>query len=195
MHRFRLPLALAAGAAFFAGAAEATTVFTFSGTFKPATTASFTQMLGSGSFDGSFTLAGTGFPTSGTTNFQAFTLNLRDSTGTVRLTLTKGQNGAAGYISPNYVQYYGGTIIYFYDTTTDYLQLVVPTGFGGTGAVLANGSSYAQIAPQNQATVAAGTVTALPDPTSWMTMTLGFGLVGAGLRRRAAAPGTVAAGA
>ncbi len=176
------------GTAFVAGPAEATTVFTFSGTFRPATTASFTQMLGSGSFDGSFTLAGNGFPASGTTNFQSFTLTLRDSTGASRLSLTKGLNGASGYTSYDYASLYGGTRIYFYDTTTDYLQLVVPSNFSGTGAVLTNGYSYAQIAPQNQATVAAGTVTAVPEPASWAMMIVGFGLAGSALRRRGTRP-------
>lgn len=174
-------LAIALAAATPAMAAQ---TYRFSGTFAPATGASYTALLGGGSFDGFFTFASNAFPTADGTSFQAFSLNLRDASGKVLFTLTSGKGTAGGYLGTSYVSIYGGTRIYFYDAVQDYLQLVVPTGFGGTGAVLANGYSYAQIAPQNQATVNAGMVTAVPEPAAWGMMVVGFGTLGAALRRR-----------
>ena len=161
--------------------------FIFSGTFKPANGASYTALLGSGSFDGYFTIAPSSFPASGTTTITAFSFNLRDNSGAILKTLTKGLDGASGFISSAYVGFYGGTVINFQDPAVNYLQLVVPTGFLGTGSVLANGYSYAQIAPQNQATVAAGMISAVPEPTTWAMMIFGFGLMGVAMRRRSRA--------
>lgn len=166
--------------------AMAAQTYRFSGTFAPATGASYTAVLGSGSFDGFFSFASNTFPTTDGTSFQSFSLNLRDASGAVLLSLTSGVGTAGGYLGTSYVSIYGGTRIYFYDALQDYLQLVVPTGFGGTGAVLTNGYSYAQIAPQNQATVNAGFVTAVPEPATWAMMVAGFGTLGAALRRRKA---------
>lgn len=164
--------------------ASAAQTYRFSGTFAPATGASYTALLGGGSFDGIFTFASNTFPTADGTRFQSFSLNLRDASGKVLLTLKSGVGTASGYLSTSYSSIYGGSQIYFYDAKDDYLQLVVPTGFSGTGAVLANGSSYAQIAPQNQATINAGMVVALPEPATWGMMVVGFGALGAVLRRR-----------
>ena len=167
----------------FAGTAQAAD-FLFSGAFSPTTGSSQTMLLSNGSFDGYFTIAPTTFPGAGTTTITAFSFNLRDQSGAILKTLTKGSGGASGYISSAYAAIYGGTVINFQDTASDYLQLVVPTGFAGTGAVLANGYSYAQIAPQNQARVAAGAVTALPETATWAMMLTGFGMIGAAIRRR-----------
>lgn len=175
-----LALAIAMANATPALAAQ---VYRFSGTFAPATTATSTTLLGGGSFDGTFAFASNNFPTADGTNFQSFSLNLRNAAGTILFTLTSGVGTAGGYIGTSYAATYGGTRIYFYDATQDYLQLVVPTGFGGTGAVLANGSSYAQIAPRNQARVNAGIIVALPEPATWAMMVIGFGALGATLRR------------
>lgn len=175
--------ACAFGALAAATPALAGPEYRFSGTFLPTTGTPFTQLLGSGSFDGSYTLSDGAFPTSGIGFFDSFSLNLRDSTGAILFTLTQGIGTAGGYINTDVAQYYGGTTIYFYDAAQSYLQLVVPTGFGGTGAVLANGYSYAQIAPQNQATVVSGVI-GVPEPTAWGLMIGGFGVMGAALRSR-----------
>lgn len=174
--------ACALGAVAAATPALADPEYRFSGTFLPATGTDFTELLGGGSFDGSYTLSGA-FPTDGVGYFDSFTLNLRDSTGAILLTLTKGIGTANGYINTGYAYIYGGTTIQFSDATQDYLQLVVPAGFGGTGAVLANGYSYAQIAPQNQATVASATIS-VPEPAAWGLMIAGFGAMGMALRSR-----------
>lgn len=178
-----LMVAAAALATAVPAAAEAA-VFVFSGTFTPATGASFTTLLGSGSFDGYFNADANAFSQTETTFISAFSVNLRNKSGDILKTLTQNVDGASAYVSPDYVSYYGGTIVNFQDRGSNYLQLVVPTNFSGRGAVLANGSSYAQIAPQNQATVAAGTITALPEAGTWAMMIAGFGLTGAALRRR-----------
>lgn len=176
-----MALAIACATATPASAAQ---TYRFSGTFAPATGASFTELLGGGSFDGVFTFASNAFPTADGTNFQSFSLNLRNAAGNILFTLRSGVGTAGGYLGTSYASIYGGTRIYFYDATQDYLQLVVPTGFGGTGAVLANGYSYAQIAPQNQAKVNAGVVTAIPEASTWGMMVVGFGALGAVVRRR-----------
>jgi hypothetical protein len=178
-------VACAVGALAAATPALAGPEFHFSGTFLPSTGASFTELLGGGSFDGSYTLSDSAFPASGVGFFDAFSLNLRDSAGTILFTLTKGVGTAGGYINADVAQYYGGTTIYFYDAAQSYLQLVVPTNFSGTGAVLANGYSYAQIAPQNQATVASGVI-GVPEPAAWGLMIGGFGAMGMALRARRA---------
>lgn len=157
--------------------------FHFSGTFLPSTGTSFTQLLGGGSFDGSYTLADSSFPTSGVGFFDAFTLNLRDSGGTILFSLTKGVGTAGGYINTGNAGIYGGTTILFYDAAQSYLQLVVPANFGGTGAILPNGYSYAQIAPQNQATIGSGVI-GVPEPAAWGLMIGGFAAMGMALRSR-----------
>ncbi|MHA6718271.1 PEP-CTERM sorting domain-containing protein [Sphingomonas sp. RS6] len=162
--------------------ADAQTEYRFHGTFRPATGAAFTAMLGDGSFDGHYSLADP-FPTSGVAYFLDYTVNIRDADGAILLTLSQGSNGAYGYINTGVAQYYGGTSIYFYDLSQNYLQLIVPTGFGGTGDVLANGYSYAQIAPQNQATVMSGVI-GVPEPGLWGLMLAGIGMAGAAMRVR-----------
>lgn len=173
----------ALGALAAATPALADTEYRFSGSFLPSTGTDFTELLGGGSFDGSYTLSDGAFPTSGIGYFDSFTLNLRDSAGAILLTLTKGIGTASGYINTGNAAIYGGTTILFSDATSDYLQLVVPTGFGGTGAVLANGYSYAQIAPQNQATIASAVI-GVPEPAAWGLMLGGFGAMGMALRSR-----------
>ncbi|WP_213982662.1 PEPxxWA-CTERM sorting domain-containing protein [Sphingomonas sp. dw_22] len=175
--------ACAIGALAAATPALAGPEYRFSGTFLPSTGTSFSELLGGGSFDGSYSLAGSAFPTSGIGYFDSFSLNLRDSTGAILLTLTQGVGTAGGYINTGYASIYGGTTLLFSDATSDYLQLVVPTGFGGTGAVLANGYSYAQIAPQNQAIIGSGVIS-VPEPAAWGLMLGGFGAMGMALRSR-----------
>lgn len=175
--------ACAIGALATASPALAGPEFRFSGTFLPSTGTPFTELLGGGSFDGSYTLVDDGFPSSGVGFFDSFSLNLRDSAGTILFTLTKGAGTAGGYINTDVAQYYGGTTILFYDAAQSYLQLVVPTGFGGTGAILANGYSYAQIAPQNQATIGSGVI-GVPEPAAWGLMIGGLGAMGMALRAR-----------
>ena len=175
--------ACAIGALASATPALAGPEYHFSGSFLPSTGTSFTELLGGGSFDGSYTLVDGSFPASGLGFFDSFSLNLRDSAGTILLSLTKGVGTAGGYINTGNASIYGGTTILFYDAAQSYLQLVVPTGFGGTGSILANGYSYAQIAPQNQATIGSGVI-GVPEPAAWGLMLGGFGAMGLALRAR-----------
>jgi hypothetical protein len=155
------------------------TEYRFNGSFLPAATA-----LGGGSFDGTYTLTGNVFPTTGVGFFDSFTVNLRDSAGNILLTIAKGVNDGNGYINTASAPYYGGVPIYFYDQLgANYLQLIAPVGFDGMGEVSANGSSYALIAPSDWGTVGSGVI-GVPEPAAWGLMLGGFGLLGGALRAR-----------
>lgn len=186
MKKFLLA-ASAIGSVIAAVPALAQTEYHFSGSFAEATGTSFTALLGGGSFDGSYTLTGDVFPTSGVGYFDSFTVNLRDAAGDILLTMMRDLNQGWGYINTAATPYYGGVPIYFYDQAgADYLQLIVPVGFSGTGTVLtALGTSYAQIAPQNQATVTSGVI-GVPEPAAWGLLIGGFGMLGTALRARRA---------
>ncbi len=185
---FSIIFALCLGCA--ATAASANVLYDLSGTFRPATSASSTTVLGGGSFDGTITLPGSAFPTHGTTAFVSFVVNLRNSAGAIVDTIRSGVSGGGGYVSDGYVAYYGGTVLEFYDSLNDYLQLVVATGFAGSGAVLTNGYSYAQAAPSNQATAATGTIgpratlRAVAEPSTVSLTAFGSALLLWLLRRR-----------
>lgn len=187
-----LPSVVALCVASAASTASANVVYDLSGTFRPATTSGYTTVLGGGSFDGTFTLPGSAFPTRGSTSFASFIVNLRDGTGRIVDTIRSGVSGGGGYVSDAYVSYYGGTILEFYDTLDDDLQLVVASGFTGNGGVLSNGYSYAQAAPSNQATVGNGIVSphasvrAVAEPSTVSLAAFGSALLLRLFRRRRA---------
>lgn len=169
----------------------AAVTYDLSGTFKPNDGASFRVLLGGGSFDGSFVLAGSTFPTSGTVNFVSYTINLRDSTGAVVNTISQAAGAAAsGYFSYSAASSYGGPVLNFYlaagGVSQNSLFLVVPNGFNGTGGIVAGSASSAKVGSQQAIVTSASIaphVAAVPEPASWGMMVIGFGAVGAWSRR------------
>lgn len=183
------------------GPAFAAVTYDLSGSFKPSDGASFRSLLGGGSFDGTFVLSNATFPAAGTTNFVSYTINLRNSAGTVIAVLSQAPGGAnGGYISASSSTqaFYGGTGINFYEAVNGLfvknLFLVVPVGFAGTGGIVPGSSSTAGVRQgtvQQEATVLnasimprAVTAPAVPEPASWAIMLTGLGLAGANLRSR-----------
>lgn len=155
------------------------------GAFNPPDGASFRTLLGGGSFDGTFVLPGSNFPTSGTTSFTSYTINLRNRAGAMVEVLTQG---SGGYVSTSYASTYGGTVLNFYElvgsSIQNYLFLVVPTGFNGNGSVLASPSIAAVGTQQSGVASARIATTPLPEPATWAMLVLGFGAVGAARRGR-----------
>ena len=181
----KLLVLLALSAAPVTPVAAAVT-YDLAGAFKPNDGASFRVLLGGGSFDGSFVLAGATFPTSGTVNFVSYTINLRDSTGTVVKTISQAAGAAAsGYFSYSAASSYGGPVLNFYlaagGVSQNSLFLVVPNGFTGTGGIVPNSASSAAVGAQ-QAIVTSARIAphtaAVPEPATWGMMILGFGALG-----------------
>lgn len=56
------------------------------------------------------------------------------------------------------------------------------------GAVVTGNSQITDFAPNNQLLSANGLVSAVPEPATWLSMLLGFGLIGGALRFRRARP-------
>lgn len=186
----KLLVVLALGMAPAAPVSAAVT-YDLSGSFKPNDGASFRVLLGGGSFDGSFVLAGSTFPTSGTVNFVSYTINLRNSAGAVVQVISQAAGASpSGYFSYSAASSYGGPVFNFYTAvggvSQNSLFLVVPNGFNGTGGIVPNSASSAHVGSQ-QAIVASASIAphaaAVPEPTTWAMMILGFGAVGAASRR------------
>ncbi len=193
--------AASAAAVFTVAPASAAVTYDVSGNFKASDGASFRTLMGGGSFDGSFVLAASTFPTTGVTNFVSYSINLRNASGAVVAVLSQAAAGGnGGYISasPSTQTFYGGTGINFYEvvsgSTVKSLFLVVPAGFIGTGGIVAGSSSSAGVrqgSMQQEASVLnasimprAVTAPAVPEPASWALMLTGFGLAAAKLRSR-----------
>jgi hypothetical protein len=91
-------------------------------------------------------------------------------------------------ISDNNLGIYGGEQIAFVANNTNYLQLIVPVTFNGTGSIIPGvDTSYAEVGT-NYAYLAAGKVlvAGVPEPSTWAMLLLGFAGVGFMTYRRKA---------
>lgn len=162
-------------------AARASTVaYDVSGTFEQLPGGDYSTLSG-GSFSGTFEAPSTTFPlpSSSYDYLYDFSINIYTSTGALFSTLSSATPGAYLMISTDYLDIYGGEQISFMVNGTDYLQLVVPTTFNGTGSIIpGDNSSYALIGNDNYAYLSTGTISAVPELSTWAMMILGFCGVG-----------------
>lgn len=185
-------MVIAAAALSAATSASAAVTYDVSGSFKAWDGASFRALLGGGSFDGSFVMAAATIPTSGYANFVSYSINLRNSSGTVVEVLTQAVGVSGGYFSYSAASTYGGPVLNFYEVVggraENGLFLVVPNGFNGTGGIVAGSASSASVGSQEakvtSARIAPRVVMAVPEASTWAMMVVGFGVLGAGLRTR-----------
>ena len=170
--------------------ASATTVtYDVSGTFQKLN-GSYYSALSGGSFTGTFVASSTTFPLAASTydylhNFQ---INLYTASGSLFSTLSSATSGSYLAISDNNLGIYGGEQISFVANGTNYLQLVVPVTFNGTGSILPGvNTSYAEVGA-NYAYLATGNVlvSGVPETSTWAMMLLGFAGVGFAAYRRKA---------
>lgn len=157
-----------------------TVTYDVSGTFEQLPGSDYSTLSG-GSFSGGFEAPGTTFPlpSSSYDYLYDFSVNIYTSTGALFSTLSSTTPGAYLMISTDYLNIYGGEQITFMVNGTDYLQLVVPTTFNGTGSIIpGDNSSYALVGGGNYAYLSSGTVSAVPEPSTWLMMILGFCGVG-----------------
>jgi hypothetical protein len=178
-----------------ASAALATNAtYDVAGTFENLS-GSYYDVLSGGSFSGSFSVPTGTFPLSGIQyeTFSDFNLSIYNAAGQLEQTLIGGTNGAYIFVT-NDNPSTGGEQINFYENGTDYLQLNLPTSFDGNGSILPSGQnySYAEIGA-NYAYLATGTVSAVPEPSTWAMMILGFCGLGFMSYRRKSKPSMFAA--
>jgi hypothetical protein len=184
-------LALAATIAVSHPASAATVTYNVSGTFETLN-GSYYLALSGGSFTGTFLAPGNTFPLAPSTydylhNFQ---INLYTASGSLFSTLSSVTSGSYLAISDNNLGIYGGEQITFVANGTNYLQLVVPVTFNGTGSIIPGlNTSYAEVGT-NYAYLATGNVAvaAVPETSTWAMMLLGFACVGLMAYRRKAMP-------
>jgi hypothetical protein len=183
MCRFKyafIALAFAATTGFSASA-SASVVYDISGTFQaPGTQYPDYAALNGGSFTGSFVAPDNTFPLSPQTydELHDFQVNFYNSSGMLFSTLSGGVAGSYLQISNNNLNVYGGEQLTFVVNGTNYLQLIVPVSFNGRGDIVSgDDSSYAQ-AGTNYAYLATGNVAAVPEPSTWTMMILGFAGLG-----------------
>jgi hypothetical protein len=183
-------LALAATIAVSNPASATTVTYNVSGTFENLS-GSYYSALSGGSFTGTFLAPSNTFPLAPSTydylhNFQ---INLYTANGSLFSTLSSITSGSYLAISDNNLGIYGGEQITFVANGTNYLQLVVPVTFNGTGSIIPGlntsysevGTNYAYLATGNVAVIAG-----VPEISTWAMMLLGFAGVGFMAHRRKA---------
>jgi hypothetical protein len=162
-------------------AGAATVTYDTSGTFATIAGSTYYSALSGGSFSGSFETPSGIFPLAASTyhtyeNVSDFDISLYTSTGVLFATLSGATPNSYLYITNTTIANYGGEVLDFVVDGTEDLQLIVPTTFTGTGSV-EQSNSNAQY-NGNYANVAAGTISAVPEPSTWAMMILGFFGVG-----------------
>jgi hypothetical protein len=203
--RFKISSAAALVALIFslspAAAAPVTITYDVAGTFETLTGSDYADLSG-GSFSGTFTVPSGTFPLSGNeySTFSNFTLNIYNVAHQPVQTLTGTTPGADLVITNDYTSYYGGGEQVLFDVNgTDYLQLNLSTSFNGSGSILPDDYSYAEIGPGNYAYLATGTIsplatTPLPSTgTMMLAALLGFGAVDLMRRRKRSSKSALAA--
>jgi hypothetical protein len=191
-------LALAAAISVSAtdAASAATVTYTVSGTFQNLSGPYYSALSG-GSFTGTFLAPSNTFPLAPATydylhNYQ---INIYTANGSLFSTLSGATPGSYLAISDNYLDIYGGEQITFVTNGTNYLQLVVPVTFNGTGSIIPGvDTSYAEVGP-NYAYLATGNVAvaAVPELSTWAMMVLGFAGIGFVAYQRKPKPASIAA--
>ena len=180
-------LALTGTIAVSGPASASTVTYDVSGTFKKLS-GSYYSALSGGSFTGTFLAPSHTFPLAPSTydylhNFQ---ISLYTANGSLFSTLSSSTSGSYLAISDNYLNIYGGEQITFVANGTNYLQLIVPVTFNGTGSIIPGvNTSYAEVGP-NYAYLATGNVAAVPETSTWAMMLLGFAGLGVAASRRKA---------
>lgn len=171
-------------------AAQALTYFV-SGTFATRTD-SFYATLSGGSFRGQFQVENGTFPLAAQKNlylYDAFyTLDLFDKKGaTVAQLRNTPSTDTYLQVATTHVDIYGGLRLYFRNSSTSYLQLVMPLTFDGVGAINGSSNSYALVTGDDYASIQSANVSLspVPEPEMWAMMILGLSAVGA-IRRRGA---------
>lgn len=173
--------------------ASAAATYIVSGTFQSQTGAEY-ALLSGGSFSGSFVVADGYFPRpAGSSAYlydAPYSIDLFNSAGqqVAKLANTASQ-GTYLQIANTHAEIYGGLRIFFRDSSTDYLQLVVPLDFTGTGAIAPVMTNYALVLGSNYAYLQSGKVSlsapaAVPEPGTWSMLIAGFGAVGFMMRYR-----------
>jgi PEP-CTERM motif len=151
-------------------------VYQISGTFQDFSGADYAALSG-GSFTGTFVAPAGTFPLAPATDeyLDDFRINIFTAKGTLYTTLSSNVAGLYEYFTNDYASSYGGEQLAFIQSGTDYLAVVVPTTFDGTGAIIAGppAASYAEVGP-NYAYIATGVVSPVPEPSTWGMMIVGF---------------------
>jgi hypothetical protein len=180
--------------ALASSAASAAVTYTVSGTFRTQSGGLYATLSG-GSFSGSFTLADDYFPRPAENSaylYDApFSIDIFSASGT-KVTTLANTPAQATYlqVANTYASTYGGLRLFFRVSSTDYLQLVVPMDFTGTGSINASNANYALVLGDDYAYLSSGTISAVqaasavPEPASWAMAIAGFALAGGALRRR-----------
>ena len=185
-------LALALIAMNYQPALATEVTYNFSGTFV-SQSGSIWSALSGGSFTGTFVAPDGAFPLPPATisYLDSFEINIYTASGTLFSTLSSNVPGSYEYFTNDYVSIYGGEQLGFLQSGTDYLAVVVPTTFDGSGAIIPApaAASYAEVGP-NYAYIATGNIVAsVPEPSTWVMMILGFaGLGFLASRRRGRTP-------
>jgi len=188
-------LALAATIAASEPASATAVTYDVSGTFENLSGSDYSALSG-GSFRGTFLAPSNTFPLAPSTydyldNFQ---INLYTANGNLFSTLSSSTSGSYLEISDNYLDIYGGEQITFVANGTNYLQLIVPVTFNGTGSIIPGvDTSYAEAGP-NYAYLATGNVAVVagvPETSTWAMMLLGSVGVGFVAYRRKAKPALI----
>lgn len=183
-------LALAAAIAVSGPASAAVLTYDVSGRFENRS-GSYYSALSGGSFTGTFVAPSNTFPLAPSTykylhNFQ---INLYTANGSLFSRLSSSTSGSYLEISDNNLGIYGGEQITFLANGTNFLQLIVPVTFNGTGSIIPGlHTSYAEVGT-NYAYLATGNVAVeagVPEPSTWAMMLLGFAGVGFMAYRRKA---------
>ena len=172
-------LSIAATIAVSEPAFASAVTYTVSGTFENLS-GSYYSALSGGSFTGTFLAQSNTFPLAPSTYdyLHNFPVNLYTANGSLFSTLSSSTSGSYLAISDNYLNLYGGEQITFVANGTNYLQLVVPATFNGTGSIIPGlDTSYAEVGT-NYAYLATGHVAAVPELSIWAMMLLGFAGVG-----------------
>jgi len=170
-------LALAATIAVSQSASATSVTYDVSGTFENLSGSDYSA-LSRGSFTGTFVAPSNTFPLAASTydylhNFQ---INLYTANGSLFSTLSSSTPGSYLDISDNNLGIYGGEQIAFVANGTNYLQLIVPVTFNGTGSIIPGvNTSYAEVGT-NYAYLATGSVlvAGVPEPSTWAMLLLGF---------------------
>jgi hypothetical protein len=161
-----------------AAASASTVTYDVAGTFQQITGSTYYSALSGGSFTGSFQSPSGTFPLSDSTydTLHDFDINFYTSTGALYATLNGATGGSYLAITNTTTGTYGGEVFDFVASGTEYLQLLVPTTFDGTGSIIPvseNPNSTAQY-NGNYADVESGTIAAVPESSTWAMMLLGF---------------------